>query len=250
MSRVRLQKVLARAGVASRRGAEELIAAGRVSVNGKVATIGESADPATDAIRVDGRALPAPARSIYLLLNKPEGYITTKSDERGRRTVLELVPPKLRRGLHPVGRLDYRTEGLLLLTTDGEFSNRIAHPRYGCLKTYDVKVKGQPSAGALGRIRRGMVIDGQRLQGAKVRPLTVRGHREGRDSSWWTVQLREGKTRQIREMFFRVGHPVQRLRRVAIGKLSDPRLPRGHYRELSEAEVEMLVGSRTKRKRG
>ena len=124
MSRVRLQKVLARAGVASRRGAEELIAAGRVTVNGRVATIGESADPATDAIRVDGRALPAPARSIYLLLNKPEGYITTKSDERGRRTVLELVPPKLRRGLHPVGRLDYRTEGLLLLTTDGEFSNR------------------------------------------------------------------------------------------------------------------------------
>ena len=226
-----------------------MIVAGRVTVNGRVATIGESADPAIDAIRVDGRALPAPARSIYLLLNKPEGYITTKSDERGRQTVLELVPPKLRRGLHPVGRLDYRTEGLLLLTTDGEFSNRVAHPRYGCAKTYHVKVKGKPSTGALARIRRGMVIDGQRLQGAKVRPLTVRGPRAGRNSSWWTVELREGRTRQIREMFFRVGHPVQRLKRVAIGRLSDPRLPRGHYRELTEAEVDMLSGARSKRKR-
>ena len=245
----RLNKLIARSGVASRRGAEELIRAGEVTVNGHVARIGDRADTRRDAIRVRGRALPAPARPLYLLLNKPAGFMTTRADEADRRTVFDLVPARLRRGLHAVGRLDYQTEGLLLLTTDGEFANRVAHPRYGCRKTYHVKVKGRPSATALDRIRRGMTIDGRRLAGATVRPLRVRGPREGKSNSWWTVELGEGRTRQIREMFFRIGHPVQRLRRVAIGRVSDSTLPRGRYRELSDAEVATLNQAPRKRKR-
>lgn len=240
MPRERLNKLIARAGVASRRGAEDLIRQGQVTVNGEVAGLGDKADPSQDAIRVSGKALPAAARPLYLLLNKPAGFVTTRVDDVGRRTVFDLVPARLQRGLHTVGRLDYQSEGLLLLTTDGEFANRVAHPRFGCRKTYEVKVKGRPTAAALERVRRGMTIDRRRLAGAKVRSLRVRGPREGKSNSWWSVELAEGRTRQIREMFFRLGHPVQRLRRVAIGKLSDSTLPRGRYRELSEAEVALL----------
>lgn len=245
MARERLNKLIARSGMASRRGAEEFIRKGQVTVNGRVAQLGDRADIEHDAVRVRGRVLPAPARSIYLLLNKPSGLVTTRSDEAGRKTVFDLIPGKLRRGLHAVGRLDYQTEGLLLLTTDGDFSNRVAHPRYGCRKTYHVKVKGKPAEKAIARLRRGMIIDGRRLAGAKVRRVRVRGPREGKSNSWWSIELSEGRTRQIREMFFRVGHPVQRLRRVAVGRVSDPSLPLGHYRELTDAEVELLsAGSR------
>lgn len=238
----RLQKLIARAGLASRRGAEELIRRGRVTVNGSVATLGDQADPEEDAIRVEGKPLPAPARPIYLLLNKPDGIITTRRDPAGRRTVFDLIPPRLHRGLHAVGRLDYHSEGLLLLTTDGAFAQRVAHPRYGCRKTYEVKVKGVPSQDALERLRGGVTIQGRRTAAASVRPLRVRGRRSSRTNSWWTVELTEGRTRQIREMFFRIGHPVQRLRRVAIGRVADGALRPGDYRELTPAEVELLQG--------
>jgi len=250
MAKERLQKIIARSGRASRRKAEELIRSGLVSVNGRRASIGDQADAAVDSIRVDGKPIPAPARPAYLLLNKPPGYITTLSDEAGRATVLDLIPPKLRQGLIAVGRLDYHTEGLLVLTTDGQLAQRVAHPRYGCLKTYEVKVKGRPSEEALARLRNGMVIDGRRVSGAKVQSLSVRGARSARKSSWWTVRLGEGRTRQIREMFFRVGHPVQRLRRVAVGSVSDPMLPKGAFRELTEREIDSLLQrKRTRRKR-
>jgi pseudouridine synthase len=202
----RLQKILSRSGVASRRKAEELIRAGRVTVNGETVTLGDRADVTKDAILVDGKALPRPAQPLYLLLNKPPGCITTRYDEQGRPTVFDLIPPKMRKGLIAVGRLDFNTEGLLILTTDGDFAQRIAHPRYGCLKTYQVKVKGHPSESAIGRLKRGMVIDGHKLAGATVTPLTVRGKRDARRSTWWTIKLGEGRTRQVREMFFRVGH--------------------------------------------
>lgn len=249
MGRERLQKIIARTGRASRRKAEELIRSGQVTVNGRKAGLGDQADPTVDAIRVGGKPLPAPATPTHLLLNKPAGYITSVSDDVGRPTVLDLIPPKFRRGLMPVGRLDYHTEGLLVLTTDGQLAQRIAHPRYGCLKTYEVKVKGRPSEEALARLRNGMVIDGRRVSGAKVQPLTVRGVRAGKKSSWWTVRLGEGRTRQVREMFFRVGHPVQRLRRVAVGPVRDHALPKGAFRELSASEIEALMGRGSKRRR-
>jgi pseudouridine synthase len=245
----RLNKLIARSGLASRRGAEDLIRRGEVTVNGRTAALGDKADPERDAIRVGGRALPVVARPLYLLLNKPDGYVTTSRDEAGRATVFDLVPARLRRGLHAVGRLDYHTEGLLLLTTDGEFANRVSHPRYGCRKTYQVKVKGVPDEAALARLRRGMVLDGRKLSGARVEPLRVRGPRGGSKSSWWTVELAEGRNRQIREIFFRLGHPVQRLRRVAIGPLSDASLRRGAHRELTEAEVGALMAGRGRRSR-
>lgn len=250
MTRERLQKLIARAGLSSRRGAEELIRRGLVTVNGAVASLGDQADLDEDAVRVEGRPLPAAARPLYLLLNKPDGVITTRRDPAGRPTVFDLVPERLHRGLHPIGRLDFHSEGLLLMTTDGEFAQRIAHPRYGCHKTYEVKVKGVPSTEALDRLRRGLRIDGHRMAAETVRPARVRGPRASRGNSWWEVVLSEGRTRQIREMFFRLGHPVQRLRRVAIGGLSDARLRPGTYRELTPAEIDLLGSGRSGRKGG
>jgi 23S rRNA pseudouridine2605 synthase len=249
MALERLQKILSRSGVASRRKAEEFIRAGRVTVNGETVSLGDRADVDQDAIQVDGKALPRPAQPLYLLLNKPPGCITTRYDEQGRPTVFDLIPPKMRKGLLAVGRLDFNTEGLLIMTTDGDFAQRVAHPSYGCLKTYEVKVKGRPSDSALGRLKGGMVIDGHRLSGASVSPLTVRGARDARRSSWWTIKLGEGRTRQVREMFFRVGNPVQRLRRVSIGGVSDPQLPKGAFRKLDQREIAMLATRRPRKKK-
>ncbi len=242
MTRERLQKVLARAGIASRRKAEELIRGGRVTVNGAVAAVGDKVEAARDAIKVDGKLVGSPPALRYLLLNKPSGYMTTRSDPEGRPTVFDLIAPRHRGHIEAVGRLDFRSEGLLLLTNDGDLAQRVAHPRYGCTKTYLAKVKGQPKPEALERLRRGMVLDGHRTAPAKVGPAAPRGRRAARENSWWRIEIAEGRTRQIREMFFRVGHPVQRLRRVAIGPVEDPRLPVGSYRELTEAEVKRLRG--------
>ncbi len=243
MSTERLQKILARAGVASRRKAEELIRAGRVTVDGEVAQIGAKADADQDAIRVDGKALGPPPPPRYLLLNKPKGYMTTRSDPEGRKTVLDLIAPKHRANVVPVGRLDYQSEGLLILTNDGELAQRVAHPRYGCKKTYLAKVKGRPGPDALRRLGRGMVLDGHKTGPATVEPApSKRGHRRPQGNTWWTVEIAEGRTRQIREMFFRVGHSVQRLQRVAIGPVADPKLPIGSYRELTPDEVRSLKG--------
>jgi 23S rRNA pseudouridine2605 synthase len=155
--------------------------------------------------------------------------------------VFDLVPPRLRSSLIPVGRLDFDTEGLLILTDDGAFANKVAHPRFGCSKTYEVKIKGRPGEDKLKRLRQGMVIDGHRTSPARVRPLKRRmGGRQSEANSWWEVEIQEGRTRQIREMFARVGFLVQRLRRVAIGSVRDPKLPKGSFRELTASEIRGL----------
>lgn len=250
MSEERLQKILARAGIASRRKAEELIRDGLVTINGRIAGIGDKADPERDAIKVDGKRVQPNREHHYLLLNKPKGVMSTVSDPQERPTVMDFVPPALRKALVPVGRLDFHTEGLLLLTDDGEFAQRIAHPRYGSTKTYEVKVKGTPTEGQLERLRSGILIEGRRTAPAKITPRNPfkpagsrrRGEPES-ENSWWIVELTEGRTRQIREMFSHVGHPVQKLRRVAIGPLRDPHLPLGALRELTEQEVRKLQKS-------
>jgi 23S rRNA pseudouridine2605 synthase len=250
MSEERLQKILARAGIASRRKAEEMIEGGHVTVNGQVAGLGDKVDPERDSIKVDGkRVQPASAHEHrYLLLNKPKKVMSTLADPEGRKTVLDFIPPQMRKALVPVGRLDYNTEGLLLLTDDGEFAQRIAHPRYGSTKTYEVKVKGTPTEAQLERLRNGVMLEGRRTAPAKItprdfRPLPRRKGEPESDNSWWIVEIAEGRTRQIREMFFQIGHPVGKLRRVAIGSLRDAALPVGALRELSEQEVHKLMKS-------
>jgi 23S rRNA pseudouridine2605 synthase len=270
MSEERLQKLLARAGIASRRKAEELIREGRVTVNGQPAGIGDKADLARDSVKLDERRIQAPAVHRYLLLNKPRGVMSTVSDPAGRPTVIDLVPPALRRALAPVGRLDFQTEGLLLLTDDGDLAQHVAHPSFGCWKTYEVKVRGRPADEQIERLRSGIVLEGRRTAPCRIAALprpsrlsrskaaraaaarragggpgpggrrSPRREPEGDTSSWWSVELGEGRTRQIREMFQRIGHPVQKLRRIAIGPVSDPDIPVGSLRELSEREVAAL----------
>ena len=240
----RLQKVLSRAGIASRRGAEELIREGRVTIGGRVAVLGDRVAPADGppvSVLVDGEPIRRRAAARYVLLNKPAGYVTTRSDPEGRPTVMDLVPERWRPRLKPVGRLDYGTEGLLLLTDDGDLAHRLTHPSFGCSKRYLVKVRGIPGDSALARLRGRMTIGGRRTAPLRLaRAPARRGARAARASSWWKVELFEGRTRQIREMFFRVGHPVQRLRRVAIGSLRDTDLPLGAWRELSAGELAAL----------
>lgn len=238
----RLQKILAHAGMApSRRKAEDLIRAGRVTVNGRVATVGDSADPGVDHIKLDGKRVELPSSYRYLLLNKPPEVMSTRSDPEGRPTVMDAIPEELRTKLVPVGRLDYHTEGLLLLTDDGDLAYRITHPSFGCAKIYEVKVRGEPAEKDLDRLRAGI-----RLYGRKTAPVEItrsrapRGPRVATRNTWLVVELTEGRTRQIREIFQRIGHPVQRLRRVAIGPLRDPRLPLGEVRELTAKEVDAL----------
>jgi pseudouridine synthase len=212
--------------------------------------LGDKVDPERDSIKVDGkRVQPTAAHDHrYLLLNKPKKVMSTLADPEGRKTVLDFIPPAMRKALVPVGRLDYNTEGLLLLTDDGDFAQRIAHPRYGSTKTYEVKVKGTPTEAQLDRLRNGVMLEGRRTAPAKINPRGYRpaarpkGEAES-DNSWWVVEITEGRTRQIREMFFQIGHPVGKLRRVAIGPLRDAKLPVGALRELSEDEVRKLMKS-------
>ncbi len=241
MTAERLQKILARAGVAARRKVEDLMREGRVTVNGRVAVLGDKADPASDSIKVDDKRIQCSTTHRYLLLNKPRGYLTAVEDDAGRPTVMQLVPQQWRKALIPVGRLDYQTEGLLLLTDDGEFAQRISHPRYGCHKTYEVKVKGTPEEAQLDRLRRGIVLEGRRTSPCRITWMKSTGSRdEEGGNTWFAVELSEGRTRQVREMFFRIGHSVQKLRRVAIGPLRDAELPVGALRELSEREISLL----------
>ncbi|MDE2922247.1 MAG: pseudouridine synthase [Acidobacteriota bacterium] len=240
----RLQKVLSRAGIASRRAAEDLIREGRVTIDGRVAVLGDRVAAAGEppvTVLVDGEPIRGVAASRYVLLNKPAGYVTTRSDPEGRPTVMDLIPERWRRRLKPVGRLDYGTEGLLLVTDDGDLAHRLTHPSFGCTKRYLAKVRGLPGDAAIARLRGRMVIAGRRTAPMRLsRAPARRGARPARASTWWQVELVEGRTRQIREMFFRVGHPVQRLRRVAIGRLEDTELPLGHWRELSTDELRAL----------
>lgn len=231
----RLQKVLSRAGVASRRASERLMLEGRVTVNGvTVRELGTKADPAVDDVRVDGRRITIPTRHLYLLLNKPAGYVTTRSDPQRRPTVLDLIHG-VRAYLYPVGRLDYDSEGLLLLTNDGELAARLTHPRHGVPRVYEARVLGVPDARDLERLARGVVIDGGRTAPADVERVTSTGQR-----SVLRITLREGRNRQVRRMCEAIGHPVEHLRRVAIGPLRDARLKVGQWRPLTSQEVARL----------
>ena len=242
----RLQKFLSHAGVASRRASEELIRSGEVTINGRVAELGDRVSP-DDAVKVGNKLIPRnESARLVIALNKPEGTITTSNDPEGRATVFDLVPPRWRTGLLAIGRLDYGTEGLLLLTNDGDLAQRVAHPRYGCRKTYRVKVRGEPDERSLDRLRRGLVLDGKRLQPATIEPhrLTMTSkQRRAQKNTWWTVEIGEGRTRQVRKMFERIGHPVSRLQRVAVGPIRLGRLAKGELRELDEAEIAALERS-------
>ncbi|MDQ4132225.1 MAG: rRNA pseudouridine synthase [Actinomycetota bacterium] len=225
----RLQKVLAAAGLGSRRACEELIADGRVTVDGAVATLGQRVDPDTARVEVDGVPISVRPGLVYYLLNKPLGVVTTATDPQGRPTVVDLVPPQPR--VFPVGRLDADTEGLLLLTNDGDLTHRLTHPSFGVEKEYLAEVEGRPSPAALRRLREGVPLeDGPTApaRAALVPPRAVR------------LVIHEGRKRQVRRMCAAVGHPVRRLVRTRIGPLADRSLAPGEWRPLTPAEVRAL----------
>jgi 23S rRNA pseudouridine2605 synthase len=233
----RLQKILSQAGVASRRAAEKLIADGRVTLNGKtVQEMGTKADADTDDIRVDGRRLRAPERKRYILLNKPAGYVSTRSDPQRRRTVIDLLSG-VREYVYPVGRLDYDTEGLLLLTNDGDLAARLTHPRHGVERSYEARVAGMPDAEALRQLRDGIPLDGRRTLPADA---TLLNDRRGQREGVIQITIREGRNRQVRRMCEAVGHPVRELTRTRIGPLTDRRLKPGAWRDLTPDEVTTL----------
>jgi pseudouridine synthase len=235
----RLQKLISAAGIASRRAAERLIVDGRVTVNGIVVTeLGTRADPARDDVRVDGRRLRVSGKRCYVLLNKPRGYVTTRRDPEGRPTVMDLVPGEPA-SIYPVGRLDYDSEGLLLLTDDGELAARLMHPRHGIERVYEARVRGIPDARDLERLTTGVSIDGRRTLPARVRLAATDRGRE-RNQSLLVITLLEGRSRQVRRMCEAIGHPVVRLRRTRIGPISDPRLRPREYRHLTAREVRSL----------
>jgi 23S rRNA pseudouridine2605 synthase len=231
----RLQKVLSRAGVASRRAAEQLMLDGRVTVNGATTReLGTKADPARDDIRVDGRRVKVAAQHRYILLNKPPGFMTTRSDPERRPTVLDLLKG-VREYVYPVGRLDFDSEGLLILTNDGDLAARLTHPRHGVVRVYEARVLGVPDAHDLDRLRRGIAIDGRPTGPADIEAA---GGKSGH--AILRVTIREGRNRQVRRMCDAIGHPVTQLRRVAIGPIRDAKLKAGAWRELTGEEVERL----------
>ena len=243
----RLQKLIAAAGVASRRHAEQMITAGEVTVNGKVVTeLGTKADPAVDHIKVRGKLINTSLERrgrVYVLLNKPKGYLSSVSDPEGRPTVMELLPASLGR-IYPVGRLDFNTEGLLLLTNDGEFTNFITAARNKVDKVYEGKVKGIPTEPAIERLRRGVTLeDGTHTAPAKIRKLG-----ETETNAWFEILLHEGKNQQIRRMFDLIGHSVIKLRRSRIGSLRDDSLKPKKWRKLTADEVKQLMQKRPQTK--
>ncbi|MGE5173083.1 MAG: pseudouridine synthase [Betaproteobacteria bacterium] len=231
----RLQKIISAAGITSRRAAEQLIVEGRVRVNGRVVTeLGTKADALKDHIKVDGKLINPKQPLTYIMLNKPAGYVTTMSDPEGRPTVHDLLKGvKIR--VYPVGRLDYNTEGLLLMTNDGSFAHLITHPRHELPKTYLVKVKGVIEEGKLGELEKGVYLDDGKTAPAKIKKI-----RKEEANSWLEITIHEGKKRQVRRMFDRVGHSVIKLKRVRTGSLTLGDLAEGKYRYLTPAEVKGL----------
>ncbi len=225
----RIQKVLAAAGVASRRAVEEMVAEGRISVNGQPARLGQRIDPEHDAVEVDGVPVGLRTDLVYYLLNKPPGVVTTASDPQGRPTVVAMVPSEPR--VFPVGRLDADSEGLLLLTNDGGLTHRLTHPSFGVDKEYLAHVEGRPGRGSLRRLREGVELDDGMARVVAVslpEPSVIR------------IVVHEGRNRLVRRMCEAIGHPVIRLVRTRIGPLADRRLPPGEWRELSQSEVRKL----------
>ncbi len=243
MNEERIQKLIARTGRCSRREAEQLIRDGRVTVNGHRASLGDKAHPEWDHIKIDGKVIRSKQALRYLLLYKPREVMTTCDDPEQRTTVIDLIKADSRERVFPVGRLDYHSEGLLILTNDGDLAARIAHPRYGVVREYLVKIKGDLRNDELARLLRGTSIEGH-----FVKPLSA--HREARTRSagntWWRVQVNEGRTHEVRELFFRAGHHVQRLKRIAIGPIRDPLLRPGQLRDLDERELAALKRSTAK----
>ena len=266
MAAERLQKIIAAAGIASRRKAEELISSGHVKVNGTVVTeLGTKADPDTDHIRVDGKLLQGAQLHIYLLLNKPKGYVTTVTDPQGRPTVVDLV-----RGIgariYPVGRLDYLSEGLLLLTNDGELAQKLTHASSHVAKTYLVKISGKPSGDQIEKLRRGIMLPAERAPlktaagtlpderqrrrstAVKTAPARIKLLRAA-DNPWYEVTLLEGRNRQIRRMFEQIEHHVEKIKRVRYGPLQLDVEP-GKFRHLTAKEVGQLKSAASERGRG
>jgi 23S rRNA pseudouridine2605 synthase len=230
----RLQKLIAQAGIASRRASEQIILAGEVTVNGTVITeLGTKADPEKDHIKVRGKLINAKIQhrpNIYVLLNKPKGYLSSAADPEGRKLVTDLV--KVRARLHPVGRLDYNTEGLIILTNDGAFTNFVASSKM-IAKVYEVKVKGLPNENAINKLRRGVLLE----DGFKTAPAEIKELKSTDKNGWYEVKLFEGHNQQIRKMFDAIGHSVVKLKRVSIGPISDKYLPVGESRLLTDEEV-------------
>ncbi len=234
----RLQKVIAHAGIASRRRAEEMILEGCVSVNGAIiTTMGTTVDPLKDHIKINGKRIGLQSKKVYLLLNKPKGYITSVTDPEGRPTVMQLIP-KGKERLYPVGRLDYYTEGLLLLTNDGELANQLMHPRFEIEKRYWAKVKGAPTEAQLKKVESGGIT----LPTGKSAPCQIRTlpRGKGTDNHWLELILHEGKKREVRHLMEKIDHPVIKLKRVSYAGLKLGSLPIGDYRSLTREEIDGL----------
>lgn len=237
----RLQKILSQAGVASRRTAEALITQSRVMVNGKTVTeLGTKADPEADDIRVDGRRVKPQQHRRYILLYKPRGYITTRSDPQRRPTVIDLLSRGgVREYVYPVGRLDYDSEGLLLLTSDGDLAAKLTHPRHGIDREYHVRVRGVPDEHEIGRLEKGLMLEGRRTAPATVTIEKIIEAESGQQAVLSFV-IREGRNRQVRDMCDAIGHPVVRLERTRIGPITDPRIRPGEFRDLDAKEIDKL----------
>ncbi len=241
----RLQKIISTAGIASRRKAEEFITQGRVSVNGQMITVlGSKADPERDHIRVDGKLIRLHGKRVYLLLNKPPGYVSTVRDPENRPTVISLLKG-IRERVYPVGRLDYASAGLLLLTNDGELANLMMSRVSEFPRTYHVKLEGPPAPGGLEKLAQGIPLDGRRTAPAHVRAIPMGA---GRGKPWYEITLTEGRYHQVRRMFERIGQGVLKLKRVRIAFLTDDGLPLGQFRHLTSQEVVRLKNWKPARK--
>lgn len=233
---IRLQKYLAQCGVASRRACEKLIEEGRVRVNGKVVNVLGSKVLPTDEVSVDGVCVKTETKKVYIMLNKPEGYVTTVNDEQGRSTVMELISD-INQRVYPVGRLDCNTEGLLLMSNDGDFTMKVTHPSHKMDKVYQAVVSGVPNHFDIEKLQRGVYIDGRKTAGARAKIISAEGNR-----ALVELTIHEGRNRQVRKMFDAIGYPVVYLRRVAIGNIVLGNLPLGKWRHLNPNEVKYLLG--------
>lgn len=232
---MRLQKFMAQCGIASRRKSEEIIASKRVKVNGVIVTeLGYKIDPLIDIVTVDGKRIKHREKKVYIIMNKPKGYVTTVSDEYNRKTVLDLIRD-IKERVYPVGRLDYDTSGLLILTNDGELAYRLIHPKFEVVKTYIATIEGKPNNDELEKFRNGLEIDGYITSDAEIEILSSIN-----DKSVVRIQIHEGKNRQIRKMCDKIGHPVTSLKRIAIGDLELGTLKKGCWRFLNDNEIEYL----------